>query len=77
MKMSDWARKLDDFLQLGDHDVLKSAGEISAQQAKEKALIEYDQFRKKIDSSPSQVDRDLEEAIRTLQRTTKSSEKPS
>lgn len=35
MKMADWASKLDDFLKLGDHDLLTHAGKISAAQAKQ------------------------------------------
>ena len=30
MKMSEWAAKLDGFLQFNDYDVLKDAGKISA-----------------------------------------------
>ncbi len=66
MKMVDWASKLNDFLKLGDHDVLNHAGKISAQQAKQKAQLEYERYRKVIDASPSQVDRDLEKAIKKL-----------
>ena len=66
MKMADWASKLDDFLKLGDHDVLTHAGKISAKQAKQKAELEYDRYRKIIDLVPTQVDKDLEQAIKTL-----------
>ena len=66
MKMTDWTSKLDDFLKLGDHDVLAHAGKISAEQAKQKAEREYDHYRKVADTSPSQVDRDLEQAIKKL-----------
>lgn len=66
MNMLNWSSKLDDFLKLGDHDLLTHAGKISASQAKEKAQIEYDQFRKVIDLKPSQIDKDLEAAIKNL-----------
>ncbi|MCU7849630.1 MAG: virulence RhuM family protein [Candidatus Thiodiazotropha sp. (ex Lucinoma kastoroae)] len=66
MKMVDWNTKLNDFLKLGDHDLLTHAGKISAEQAKEKAEIEYDRYRKVIDVQPTQVDRDLEAVIGTL-----------
>ncbi len=66
MKMADWSSKLDDFLKLGDHDVLTHAGKISAKQAKQKAELEYDRYRKVIDVKPSQVDKDLEQAIKKL-----------
>lgn len=68
MKMGDWASKLDDFLKLGDHDLLTHAGKISAKQAKEKAHLEYDKFRKVIDAQPSQIDKDLEEALKKISK---------
>lgn len=73
MKMADWSRKLDDFLQLGDHEVLTHAGKISAEQAKEKAHLEYDKFRKVIDAQPSQIDKDLEAALKKLPKPRKPS----
>ncbi|MCU7815373.1 MAG: virulence RhuM family protein [Candidatus Thiodiazotropha sp. (ex Rostrolucina anterorostrata)] len=66
MKMVDWVTKLDDFLKLGDHDLLTHAGNISAEQAKEKAELEYDRYRRVIDVQPTQVDRDLEVVIGKL-----------
>ncbi|MBT4329453.1 MAG: virulence RhuM family protein [Gammaproteobacteria bacterium] len=66
MKMNDWTVKLDGFLNLGDHDLLTHAGKISALQAKEKAALEYDHFRRVIDAKPSRVDKDLERAIKQL-----------
>lgn len=66
MSMANWASKLDDFLKLGDHDVLTHAGNISAQQAKEKAELEYQRYRNVIDATPSEVDKDLEHAIKKL-----------
>jgi len=66
MRMTDWAVKLDDFLKLGGNDLLTHAGKISAQQAKEKAHLEYDRFRKVIDVHVSQVDKDLEAVLKKL-----------
>lgn len=43
--MEDWKKFLDDFLTLYDYDKLDDAGDISAEQAKEKAYAEYDKFR--------------------------------
>ncbi len=68
MKMVDWVTKLDDFLKLGDHDLLTHAGKISAEQAKEKAEIEYDRYRRVIDVQPTQVDKDLEAVIGKLSK---------
>lgn len=66
MRMADWAAKLDDFLKLGDHDLLTHAGKISADQARQKALGEYDRYRRILDVQPSAVDKDLEAAVKKL-----------
>ncbi len=68
MKMADWVTKLDDFLKLSDHDLLTHAGKISADQAKEKAELEYDHFHKVIDMQPTQVDRDLEALVEIVKK---------
>lgn len=66
MRMIDWAVKLDDFLKLGGNNLFTHAGKISAKQAKEKAHLEYDKFRKVVDAAPSPVDKDLEAVIKKL-----------
>jgi len=66
MHMRDWSNKLDDFLKLGDHDLLTHGGKISTNQAKEKAQLEYGKFRKIIDLKPSQIDTDLEATLKNL-----------
>jgi hypothetical protein len=66
MRMMDWVAKLDDFLRLSDHEVLTHAGKISAEQAREKAELEYQEYRKLLDEQPSEVDKHLAEAIRKL-----------
>jgi len=45
MKMVDWTKKLDAFLQFNDYDILKDAGKISAEVAKHLAEIEYEKYR--------------------------------
>lgn len=42
--LKDWQQKLDQFLQFNDRDVLAGAGQISKQQADEKAAAEYARF---------------------------------
>ena len=66
MKMKDWAVKLDDFLKAGDHELLAHAGRVSAEQAKEKATLEYERYRGGIDTQPSAVDHDLDAVIKKL-----------
>ena len=66
MKMADWSTKLDDFLRLSDYELLDNVGTVSVIQAKQKASLEYDTFQRVIDATPSQVDKDLEQAIKRL-----------
>lgn len=44
MRMADWIKKLDAFLQLNDREILKDAGRISHIMAKELAEREFDRF---------------------------------
>lgn len=59
MTMADWIAKLDDFLRLGDREVLTHAGKISAEVARSKAEAEYDEYRKQRDLLPSPAEEDL------------------
>lgn len=47
MHMADWIAKLDGFLTLNDRDILRDAGRISHQMAKELAESEYVRFHQK------------------------------
>lgn len=49
MKMQDWINKLDDFLKISEKKILKNAGEISHEQALDKAKSEYEKYRKEED----------------------------
>lgn len=42
--LRDWQKKLDEFLQFNDRDVLSGAGKMSKKQADEKALAEYEVY---------------------------------
>ena len=45
MKMDDWVRKLDSFLQFNEYDVLTNAGRISAEVARQLAEAQFARFR--------------------------------
>ena len=45
MTMKDWANRIDKYLLSDDRDVLKDAGKISHEIAKEKALTEFEKYR--------------------------------
>lgn len=66
MTMREWIAKLDEFLKLSDHELLDHAGKISAEQARAKAELEYDRYRKLLDAQPRPVDADFEKAVAKL-----------
>lgn len=68
MSMQGWIAKLDDFLRLGDRDVLTHAGRISAEMAKAKAHVEYDRWRDRQLSQPSAVEKHFIEATQNAKR---------
>jgi hypothetical protein len=45
MKMLDWIRKLDAFLQFNEYEILKDAGKVSHEVAKQLAAEQYAKFR--------------------------------
>jgi len=49
MTMKDWIKKLDDFLRLNEKEILKHKGKISKKLADEKALKEFEKFKKEQD----------------------------
>ena len=60
MRMTDWIQRLHEFLQLNRKDILKDAGKVSHELAKELAQKEYDIYHKKSLESPSKADADFE-----------------
>lgn len=68
MTMRDWITKLDEFLKLSEHELLDHAGNISAEQAKMKAELEYGRYRVLLDSQPRAVDLDFEKAASKLKK---------
>jgi hypothetical protein len=60
MKMADWARFLDGFLQLNEYPILLDKGKVSALEAKLKAEQEYEVFRSRQDEEwESDFDREI------------------
>jgi len=45
MKMTDWVVKLDGFLKFNEYTILKDAGKVSAEVAKNLAEAEYEKYR--------------------------------
>lgn len=62
MSMQDWVTKLDGFLQFNDYKVLKDAGRISHEIAKQLAEQEYDKYRQVQDALyQSDFDKDMQQ----------------
>ena len=65
MTMATWIKKIDDFLKLGDHDVLTHEGRVSAESARLKAEAEYENYRHQLDALPAPVEADMIKALET------------
>jgi hypothetical protein len=65
MSMADWVEKLDAFLKFNEYDVLKNAGKVSHEVAKELAEQQYESFRTVQDRS---FESDFERASKKLLR---------
>ncbi|PIP64728.1 cell filamentation protein Fic [Candidatus Roizmanbacteria bacterium CG_4_10_14_3_um_filter_33_21] len=64
MKMRDWIRKLDEFLNISEKKLLYSACTVSAKQAEQKALKEYEKYRKVQDKNYiSDFDREVKKLL--------------
>lgn len=64
MKMQDWITKLDEFLTVSEKKLLQSAGTVSAKQAEDKALEEYDKYRREQDKKYiSDFDREVSKIL--------------
>jgi hypothetical protein len=63
MHMADWISKLDDFLRLGDREVLTHAGRVSAELAKLKGGAEYDLWHTRAVNAPTAVETHFIEAM--------------
>lgn len=68
MTMQGWIAKLDDFLRLGDRDILTHAGRISADVARSKAQAEYDRWHGRQLDQPSAAEQHFTEATTNAKR---------
>jgi len=68
MTMADWVAKLDDFLKLSNRDILSHAGNISHEQAKEKAALEYHVYQKQQAALPQPVDEHFDQSLDELKQ---------
>lgn len=68
MYMSDWAERLDNFLQMAGTDVLKNAGTVSHEQALEKARAEYEKYREAHKNELSEAEKHFIEFLDTTEK---------
>lgn len=72
MNMKDWTDRLQQFLNMTGRDILTHAGEVSHQQALDKAHLEYDKYTKKQLEQPSQAEIDFlkqtEQELKALEK---------
>ena len=69
MHMADWIRKLDDFLQLSERDILSHAGKISHKAAEAHALTEFAHYEaERLRLEATQPTSDFDKAVQDIQR---------
>ncbi|MBL8024166.1 MAG: virulence RhuM family protein [Elusimicrobia bacterium] len=71
MHMADWIAKLNAFLTVNDRGILKDAGKISHEMAKELAEAHYEKFYRKEIKQSDKAGSDFDKAIRQLPPTPK------
>jgi hypothetical protein len=77
MTMRDWIAKLDAFLRAGDRQILEHAGSISADEAKRKAELEFDQFdRQRRQLEDAQADAQFAQEVENLAQQAKQLKPP-
>ena len=75
MYMSDWAQRLDDFLQVNRLNILETAGKITAQQAKELAETEYEKFCDRRRLEQDQLQSDFDKMVKQIEDKTRKTKK--
>jgi len=75
MTMHAWIAKLDDFLRLGDRDVLTHAGRYTASAAKLKGGEEFERWRDRVIEQPSAVEAHFMEAVGKVKQLAKTAKK--
>ena len=71
MYMQDWINKLDDFLRLGEHEILTHAGRISHAEALARANEEYEKYRENLKNELTQVEKHFLDFINSSASLTK------
>lgn len=75
MTMQDWIKKLDQFLQISEREILTHAGSITAEAARLKAEQEYEKYQRLLDAQPSSVEQHFDEAVKKAKQLEQSKKK--
>lgn len=68
MYMKDWIQQLDMFLSMTGRELLDHAGKISHEQALKKAQTEYEKFRQKQLTNPTEIEKHFIEAEKEIKK---------
>ncbi len=68
MRMVDWIKKLDGFLELNDRNILEHAGQISHDMAIEMAGKEYEKYCEIQKGEADQLESDFDKAVKQLKK---------
>ena len=68
MRMVDWIKKLDGFLELNDRNILEYAGKISHDMTMEMAGKEYEKYCEIQIGEPGQLESDFDKAVKKLKK---------
>jgi len=68
MHMADGNEKLDDFLKLGDHDLLSGAGKVPAKRASKHVDAEYNRWHTSAINAPSAVEQHFVKATAKVKK---------
>jgi len=68
MYMSDWIKRLDDFITMSGSELLQNAGAASHLEATTKAQLEFEKYKQKTKDELSQAELDFLESIKAAQK---------
>jgi hypothetical protein len=76
MYMREWIKKLDQFIQLSEREILTHAGKITAEAARAMAENEFEKYRRVLDAAPSPVEVHFDDAVKKAKQLEARKRKP-
>lgn len=67
MTMQDWVKELNCFLTMNKKDILRDSGKISHEKAMKQVKNEYDKYKNRIATEPTEVELHYLESIELLE----------